>query len=212
MLANRPPSQLLTGALGSTRLDRLRAAITCTLGYEPKTPNDFDHLQADIERRIREHIGVSTLKRIWGYVEGWRRPRVSTLDVLARYIGHADFAAWVRNTEEGADAESEYAPDVVLHVDSLVPGTVVEVSWNPDRRVLLRYTGNLRFDIIFNENSKLHTGHVLTCVYLKEGSPLYADILDPATGQSRSYLAGKLHGIRYHMHHFDIPADTSAPI
>lgn len=44
-------------------------------------------LALDVESVTGEHIGVNTLKRLLGFIDDEREPRISTLDVIARYLG-----------------------------------------------------------------------------------------------------------------------------
>ena len=57
-------------------------------GREVHTSTDFESLSVVIEREINEYISSATLKRLWGYVSLKPAPRVATLDVLCRFIGH----------------------------------------------------------------------------------------------------------------------------
>lgn len=55
------------------------------------TTTDFEALSTIIEHEINEYISASTLKRLWGYVSDKHKPRVYTLNVLAKYIGYESF-------------------------------------------------------------------------------------------------------------------------
>ena len=48
---------------------------------------DCEYLALDIESVTGEHIGVNTLKRLLGFINDEREARISTLDVIARYLG-----------------------------------------------------------------------------------------------------------------------------
>lgn len=47
------------------------------------TPKDFELLQETIYQQQHIVIGLSTLLRLWNYIEGNTKPRKSTLDILA---------------------------------------------------------------------------------------------------------------------------------
>ena len=53
-----------------------------------KTPTDFTYLSGIIYERCRETISESTLKRIWGYIDGYDTVRFHTLSILARFVGY----------------------------------------------------------------------------------------------------------------------------
>ena len=52
-----------------------------------RLPSDCEYLALDVESVTGEHIGVNTLKRLLGFIDDEREPRISTLDVIARYLG-----------------------------------------------------------------------------------------------------------------------------
>lgn len=45
-------------------------------------------------------ISLSTLKRLWGYVPYTSRPRLTTLNILSRYVGYRDFSAFCEALQE----------------------------------------------------------------------------------------------------------------
>lgn len=69
----------------------LRESIETSVGKRIQTPKDFDYLSQVIEECQGEHISVSTLKRIWGYVASSSMPRRSTLNILAKQVGNRDW-------------------------------------------------------------------------------------------------------------------------
>mgnify|MGYP003318672969 CR=1 FL=1 len=63
-------------------------------GRRIATTTDFESLSVVIEHTIGELISSSTLKRLWGYVSLNPTPRIATLDVLSRFVGHKDFRSF----------------------------------------------------------------------------------------------------------------------
>ena len=62
---------------------------------------DFDEFSLYLRKTQEESVSTSTLKRLWGYVGDSHLPRLQTLDILARYLGHDDFkqfCLWLKNT------------------------------------------------------------------------------------------------------------------
>jgi len=60
---------------------------------------DFDKLSDLIFDKTGDRLSVSTLKRIWGRVRYNSNPSTMTLNVLARFLGHADWRAFRRSSE-----------------------------------------------------------------------------------------------------------------
>ena len=86
------------------------------------TPRDFDFLSNEIQRSVHANISVSTLKRLWGYVntESDYRPRMFTLDSLALLLGYQDYATFLRHKDE--TATSDFIKNSHLFTSQLMPG------------------------------------------------------------------------------------------
>ena len=95
---------------------QLRQAVEKKAGRQIRTPKDFDFLAEAIFGECHTMVSVSTLKRIWGYVQSDSSPRPSTLDPLARYIGFADwedFAA--KNSPEQEEPRTAQGASPSVH-------------------------------------------------------------------------------------------------
>ena len=91
----------------------LRLRVEDELGTPMRTPKDFDALSESIFQKVHLQLSSSTLKRIWGYLATASLPRQSSLDVLAQYVGYANFQAFCQSQEsnvEGTDNESVVIP------------------------------------------------------------------------------------------------------
>ena len=75
-------------------LNYLLAEVEKRYGRRLSTSADFEALSVVVEHESGELLSASTLKRLWGYVTLKPTPRISTLNVLARYIGKRDFNAF----------------------------------------------------------------------------------------------------------------------
>ena len=72
----------------------LRREIETAVNRRLATPKDFDVLREMIFSRLHILVSATTLKRIWGYIDDNVSTRRGTLDILARYLGYADFEAF----------------------------------------------------------------------------------------------------------------------
>lgn len=84
----------MTSSTHDTHIDQLRHAVEQKAGCKMSTPRDFDLLSDRLFDECHEMLSPSTLKRIWGYVQSGGRPRLSSLSLLARYVGYADWEAF----------------------------------------------------------------------------------------------------------------------
>ncbi|WP_051522944.1 hypothetical protein [Prevotella sp. P6B4] len=78
-----------------TALELLRKAIEEKAGRSMRTPKDFDILSEYISDETHQKVSASTLKRFWGYLSESSVPRVSTLDILAQYVGYTDWTGFM---------------------------------------------------------------------------------------------------------------------
>ena len=92
-------------------IEQLREAIENEVGRKMKTPKDFDYLSETIERKLHEHISSTTLKRMWGYLAEPVTPRVSTLDILSQFLGHADWDAFCKSLPDESSVSTATVPD-----------------------------------------------------------------------------------------------------
>ena len=77
-------------------------------GRKMQTPLNFKWLSERIFERVHETVSVTTLMRMWGYRKEGGTPREATLDVLARYLGYADYWEFKNKNEEATEpADSE---------------------------------------------------------------------------------------------------------
>ena len=74
--------------INSPEILELRHRIENSVNRKIQTPADFDFLRGIIWDRTHEQISASTLKRIWGYIDGVDETRNSTLKILARSLGY----------------------------------------------------------------------------------------------------------------------------
>ena len=79
---------------------QLREAMEKKAGRQMHTPKDFDFLSESIFETLHQKVSATTLKRLWGYLQESSTPRVSTLDLLAQYVGYADWNSFCLQDEK----------------------------------------------------------------------------------------------------------------
>lgn len=152
----------------------LRAMVEESVARKMKSPVDFQFLTGVIQERCKETLAVSTLKRLWGYVEGYDTTRFSTLSILARCVGFHDWDDFLLNHDKVGES-SQTIIGRVFYASELTAEQKVEITWAPDRRVQLQYKGNESFVVVASENSKLKIDDSFHCSSFIIGQPLYLD-------------------------------------
>lgn len=174
---------------------QLRLDIEQSVHRQMVTPYDFDFLTSAIWERCHANLSPSTLKRIWGYVHGVAMPRLSTLNILAQFLGYDSWKTYEQELKQCSGIESEVLFAEGIKSDDLEAGDKVKVEWLPNRKCVFRYQGNHHFVVIESENSKLQVGDTFTCSFFLLHQPLYLDKLQQSGGEPVSYVAGKQQGL-----------------
>lgn len=164
-------------------------------GRRLATSTDFEALSVLIEHETNDMVSASTLKRMWGYVTKHPVPRITTLDILARYIGYRDFNTFRNSLKNQPDFESSFFSAKVIDVANLTPGNRVQICWNPNRLVVLEYLGNFRFRVISSENSHLLEDDEFTATSFMQDYPLYIATITRGNETTPSYIAGSNSGL-----------------
>ena len=164
-------------------------------GRRIATTTDFESLSVVIEHQIGEMLSSSTLKRLWGYVSLNPTPRIATLDILSRYVGHKNFKVFCEWLKESKAFVSTFFSARCQTVSELTPGVNVTIGWAPNRIVRLIYLGSFQFEVMSSENSQLLPGDRFELTEIIVGYPLYISRILREGEYTPSYVAGRKDGI-----------------
>ena len=90
----------------SPEIASLRLDIEKNVQRKIRTPYDFEYLTGVVWERLHENISPTTLKRLWGYIEGADTTRRTTLCLLAKFLGYADWEEYLQVLTERDGTES----------------------------------------------------------------------------------------------------------
>lgn len=176
---------------------QLRLDVETNINRKVRTPYDFEFLAGAIWERLHENISPTTLKRLWGYIDGADDPRWNTLSMLSRFLGFKDWEHYLSQLAMRDDIESETFRCKGVLADQLQTGDVVEVTRLPNRLCHFRYEGERRFTVTVAQNAKLHEGDTFSAAAFLIGQPMYLDNVKTvdSNASTTSYVAGKRNGI-----------------
>ncbi len=117
-------------------------------------PRDFAWLSEKVEERIQQRVSASTLRRFWGYVSEGVSASKFTKNVLANFLGYADFEEFGLSQGTG-EQQSQMVIGKEISCDDLYEGQMLKLSWLPDRTCIIRYQGNGSFKVVSSENTRL---------------------------------------------------------
>lgn len=164
-------------------------------GRKILSSGDFEALSVVIEHESGEILSASTLKRLWGYVSLKPTPRISTLNVLARYIGMRDFMAFRQSIMNDKFYVSRFFSVKAVNTAELKKDDKMIIGWAPNRVVKLKYDGEGVFTVEGSENSKLIEGDKFAADSFMVGYPLYIPRILRNGEYTLSYIAGTNEGL-----------------
>lgn len=181
--------------------DKLKEYTENIAGFRMCTPKDFDILAQYIFNETGSLISSTTLKRLWGYLQEKeaQTPRLSTLNILSKYIGYFDYETFCKYQNSDGECESDFILNNCLQTRSLLKGDKIKLSWQPDRCVTILYMGLCMFKVLVSQNSKLSVNDIFICEHIVENQPLQLYNLIHENGEPVNYICGKKGGVKYHI-------------
>ena len=177
----------------SPEIYELKRQLEDQLKRKMKTPNDFIFLSGVIWDRTHQTMSPTTLKRLWGYIDGADETRGSTLDILSQALGYADWEDFLNHLDTHGNSNPVQAPHICSA--DLTPGDRIFVSWKPDRRCTFRCLGDSRFVVEKAENSKLKEGNTFSASLFIQGEPLYLNNLVQGKNPPVAFVVGNKDGL-----------------
>lgn len=159
------------------------------------TSTDFDEFSFYLKQQVNDVVSTSTLKRLWGYVNDSHLPRMRTLDILSRYVGHTNFKQFCNWLKTSNVYNSSFFSAYQVLTKDLGPGTELEIGWSPNRYLRLRYEGNDLFEVKESHQSKLLVGDRFEVVSFMMGQPLFLPYVWRSGERLSSFLAGRNGGL-----------------
>ena len=157
------------------------------------TTTDFDEFSLHLKS---EHgYLISTLKRLWGYVNDTHQPRTQTLDLLSRYIDFNCFSYFCIHLKTSTIYNSSFFTTRQIQVQNLKPGDEIEIGWSPNRYLRLQYHGEAHFQVIDSKQSKLKKGDCFETACFLMGQPLLLSYILRDNQKTPPFIAGRNGGL-----------------
>ena len=179
----------------SPEIKCLRSDLEQRVGQQLQSPADFQLLIQQIWEKNHAVLSLSTIKRLWGYVDSNGAPRLSTLNTLAQFLGFTDWNAYLVALEQRGGTESAMFTGEGIQTSELKKGDLIAVTWQPNRQCTFRYLGDNQFVVEESKNAKLQRGTTFSAARFMIAQPMYLDNILLADGTRTSYVAGKRKGL-----------------
>jgi len=177
--------------------EELKKEVERVVGRELREARDFEELSLLLFKGTRERLSPTTLKRLWGYLKNEDvQTRPHTLDVLGRFVGYKGFEDFCANFQaDDEEVQSGVKLSERVTASELRRGQRLTIRWRPDRRIVVKHTGEGHFVVMESEHSKLNVGDTFTCHLMLQHEPLYLDQLEHEGMPPRTYVAGERNGV-----------------
>jgi len=163
------------------------------LGKSIRYSSDIEHLSFDIEKHTKQRIGVNTIKRLLGLIEGVKEPRLYTLDTIARYLDAKNWDELLESLDQSGN--SSFTSIEEIDIQTLDTGTEVKFTYSPDRIVIIEYICDNRFKVIESVNSKLLCNDIIIVNHFILNYPLIISNVIRNDISMGKFTAGKISGI-----------------
>jgi hypothetical protein len=173
----------------------LKKDVEDKAGFAMRAPSNFSALSDDVYHTTGQTLSISTLKRIWGYVEASNNIRISTLTVLARYLGCRDWDEYCEKKHVFTSSTSDFIAESGKQASELNVGDELALEWSPDRFCHIRCLSTGRFEVLTSINGKLRKGDVFSAPFFALGQPFYASGILRGDEKLPPYVAGKRNGL-----------------
>lgn len=134
---------------------------------------DFTLLSSSIFEETKRYIGVTTIKRLFGYIDDSRRTNEYTLNTIAIYLGYKDWDELCCSSRIDSDWNFE---DDKIYVEDIEVGKEVFISyWDREVTfVVVEYQSQKALKVTKVLNSSLKEGDILLIQCLEIGKILEA--------------------------------------
>ncbi len=167
-----------------------------TAGLNNLSPTSIDNLALQIFQKTGEMLSSSTLKRVTEYINSGVKSRISTFDILARFCGWQDYRHFLSGNPPEVESGVVGSRRISVEKD-MQKGERIRLLWAPARVCVVEYLGELKWQVIESEGTRLQPGDTFKCALIIEGEPLYLDELIHAGKSPKVYVCGRRTGVTF---------------
>lgn len=157
-------------------------------------PQQCEALAMAIKEATGQTLGTTTLKRMMGFVAGAASARPSSLDIIAQYLGYPDYNLLVKDLGEDVEISDFRAVESIDSAD-LEAGEQIQLTYHPNRVLVLTYIGDNRYVVNESRGSKLLKGDKLMIAGFYVGFELLISDVERSGRHLGSYQAAKQGGL-----------------
>ncbi|MCM1293478.1 MAG: hypothetical protein NC111_04825 [Bacteroides sp.] len=174
--------------------DKIKKLIKDKFKVEIQYSQQCEALAMAIQEETGQTLSTTTLKRMLGFVNGPAQSRPSSLDILAQYLGYPDYKLLAQDLGENTEI-SEFRLVENITSDDLMEGEQIQVTYHPNRVLVLSYIGQNLYLVNESRGSKLQKGDKLLISGFYVGFELLISDVERGKQHLGSYVAAKQGGL-----------------
>lgn len=132
----------------------LRELIQKSVDFKIRTPADFNSLAELINEKTGEMLSPTTLKRLWGYIDGADTTRQCTLNILTKYLGYKSWDDFIADCEKHYEIQSKPILSYSISSATLNNGQKLILEWMPNRQIVIEYLGENKWIVTESKTAK----------------------------------------------------------
>lgn len=176
-------------------LEALVEITNNNLGYVPASPSEFNELSLMIKKKTGRSLSLSSIKRIWGYVEYKGFPSVTTLNTLAQYNEFKDWESFMVNRAATDNDDSSFIGKSMINADTLETGDRLLLEWGNGKSCEIECVAYMRFRVNSSKNIKLQPRDIFTLHAVCVSHPIYVSDIERGDMCIPAYIGAKKGGI-----------------
>lgn len=182
-------------------ISNLLAEVERKIGRTLRTPTDFQYLSLQISKEGKgyESLSISTIKRLYKYINSSHEPSQQTLTILAHFIGYKDWDTFRRFQSTLAKQTSGFLSNIDDVLTKTKIGDTLYIQWNPNRKIKVQNQGSRRVIVIASENSQLIVGDSFKLSEIKNDKPLLATDFIRDGMSMPDYIMGRNDGVNVYL-------------
>ena len=162
-------------------------------GSTVRYPVECDALAEEISKTTGRSISSSTIKRLWGFIEGASAARSYTLDTVAEYCGHSCFDDLIESFNPTDYVKK--APITFLLTKDIPVGREIFFTFGGEASLNMKLDENHSYRVLESNNCELVAGDVFECVKIEVGLPVFIYNWHRGTEHIGSTVLAKLTGV-----------------
>jgi len=174
--------------------ENIRQMIETRFKAKIKYSQQCEALAMDIEESTGKPLSTTTLKRMLGFVNGSVQPRLSSLDILAEYLGYPNYQLLTKDFDKDSEI-SEFKWVNTIESADLQIGEQLQITYDPNRMLILSYLGDNQYLVNESHGSKLIKGDKLRILAFYLGFELIVTNVERAGKSLGIYRMAKQNGI-----------------